>query len=244
MRAALEYLSRTDFLAKRRELDSWTGKPVMAAYAATRYFRDQLEILLLRYSLGERVDALVQDFPELLSWWEFKLDADRRYMDAVLLARTHNYAMKRDIYQHATWMVCFGILFNVSDEDFARVVASVKGVDDRVLDRLIATRVPDYPLSQTVLWPRPFALLEAALDAPAEQRPALMLKFVKAWYPQSRKVYWWGLHMLSPEVAAKYFGYWCVEAAAAVAAFDIDDRALVSNEYYPADLVPTRGLAL
>ena len=220
---------------KPRDLNSSAG--------ATRLFRGHVELLLLRYSLGEDVSALAKLFPELVSVWELKLEFDRAGLDKAQLGRAHNYAANRDIYQFASWMVCLGILLEASQEDFDRVVASVQGVDDRVLDRLIASRVPGHPISETVLWPKPFALLEAALDAPEEQRPASMLKFVKAWYTQSRKVYWWGYDTLSPEVAAKYFGYWCVEAAAAVAAFDIDDSVLVGNEYYPADLVPARWKA-
>jgi hypothetical protein len=210
---------------------------------ATMLFRDHVELLLLRFSLGEKVTVLAPLFPELLTVWELKVAVDRGGLSETDFAREHNFAMKRDMYQWASWMVCLGILLDASDEEFARVVTSVSGVGDRVLDRLIATRVPGHPLSDEVLWPKPFALLEAALDAPEEQRPGLMLKFVKAWFTQSRKNYWWGIHELSPRVRTKYFGYWNVEAAAAVAAFGIDDSALVGNEYYPADLVPARWRA-
>lgn len=241
LNAAFEAMSARDFAGIRRSLEE-PEKPlsVVSAARARNLFSDQVELLLLRYSLGHDVTALAALYPGIVSAWEFKFAVDRAALDVVQQGREHNYALRREMYQWALWMVSLGILLEASDDDFAKVVSSLDGVNDRILDRLIATRVPKHLVAEEVLWPKPFALLEAVLDAPGEERAALMMKFVKSWFTQSRKNYWWGNHELSPNVAAKYFGYWNVEAAAAVAAFGIDDSAFLDNEYYPADLVPAR----
>lgn len=66
----------------------------------------------------------------------------------------------------------------------------------------------------------------------AAERPAALKSYLKGWYGKMRIFPWYG-----SEKKWSYSGYWCVEAALAVAALDIDDSTFRDHKYYPADLV-------
>lgn len=90
--------------------------------------------------------------------------------------------------------------------------------------------------------PRPYGRLVKVVQAEPERRPQLMAEFVKHWYNECRKAYWWGEHLRGPKYGkpVSYDGYWCFEAAAVTKLLGIDDTLYRDNEYYPQDLLPAR----
>lgn len=55
---------------------------------------------------------------------------------------------------------------------------------------------------------------------------------------------WWYIYgdpVKHPLETGSYFGRWCIEAIAAVKAFETDDRLCLGHEYYPGDLLWSDG---
>lgn len=124
-----------------------------------------------------------------------------------------------------------------------------------LLDRIIASRSPERKIGSALLYPKPYARLLAAVDAPADSQASLLNAFVKHWYtevrtgaksgsdPQAvsyRHPYWYTYGDENFDGGA-YFGRWCVEAVAAVKAFDMDDSQCLGLEHYPGDLLRPNG---
>lgn len=95
----------------------------------------------------------------------------------------------------------------------------------------------------TLSSPRPYGRLMKVVEAAPELRPKLMAEFVKHWYAECRKAYWWGQHLGGPKRGEPmmYDGYWCFEAAAVTQLLGIDDTLYRDNEYYPRDAFLNRS---
>ena len=100
----------------------------------------------------------------------------------------------------------------------------------------------------TACHPKPYARLLKAIDAPHAKQAALLNAFVEHWYLEVGKAaksgrekqampykepYWHGLHLIE----GGYFGYWCLEAVAAVKAFGLNDGLCRGHPHYPGDLL-------
>lgn len=83
-------------------------------------------------------------------------------------------------------------------------------------------------------FPKVYDALVEVIAAPAEQRSALLKKYVEGWYKRMKPIYW---HNSDKGAEGAYFGYWCFEAALVAMLFAIDDSELADHPHYPADLV-------
>ncbi len=192
-------------------------------------FRKRYELLILRYSRGEDIAAIAEDFPAVISAWE-------RYLK--MPARQEG-SLGEDIndYVCALWLISLAIIFAVNQEIFERLLRCIGAPgQDALLERLIATRIPNRAFGTGLVFPKPYEALYATIDAPSAERPALLKKFLKAWYPAmgSLDAYWHNSHK-GPE-GGGFFGYWCIEAAGVVTTFKIDDSQFRDTPYYPKDL--------
>jgi hypothetical protein len=146
--------------------------------------------------------------------------------------------------------VGLGLCLEIPDAQWVRLLALIGGEgEDILLDRIIASRQPARQISAVLLHAKPYARLLKAIDAPAIKQAALLQAFVAHWYdelkrppPQNRKAptiepfwYTYGDHNFE---GGSYFGRWCIEAAAAVKVFNLDDSLCVGHEHYPSDLLP------
>jgi hypothetical protein len=137
-------------------------------------------------------------------------------------------------------MVSIALCLETGDALLERIVELVgnEGVDG-LYERLLATRIAGRRGSATLVYPKPYAILEAAIDEPDKaDRDRQMLRFLKAWYPGMRKAYWHDCH--KGKDGGGYFGYWCFEAAGVTRAFGLDDTAWREDPYYPKDLAAYR----
>ena len=114
---------------------------------------------------------------------------------------------------------------------------------------------PDRQIGSKLLHAKPYARLFKAIDAPKDQHAGLLKDFVDHWYaelkrpaPKNRKAptiepfwYIYGDPVKHPLEMGSYFGRWCIEAAAAVNAFGLDDRLCLGHEHYPGDLLRPDG---
>jgi len=123
--------------------------------------------------------------------------------------------------------------------------------EDVLLDRVIARRSPERRIGFALLHAKPYARLFKAVDAPNDQQATLLREFVDHWYtelkrpaPKNKKAptvqpfwYIYGDPEKHPLEMGSYFGRWCIEAAAAVKAFGLDDGLCLGHEHYPGDLL-------
>jgi Domain of unknown function (DUF1911)/Domain of unknown function (DUF1910) len=199
-----------------------------ATYAYS-IFRRRYQYLILRYSRGENIAAMAEDFPPVIDSWE-------RYLK---MEGHQETSLEGDIndYVCALWLISLAIIFAAKKEVLERLLSCVGPPgQDALLERLVATRVANRRPAAGLLHPKPYEALFEAIDAGPKEQEKLFKKFLKAWYPAmgSLDAYWHNNH--KGPAGGGYFGYWCVEAAGAVVAFKIDDRQFRDMPYYPKDL--------
>ncbi len=212
-------------------------------------------LLLLQYSCGTPITALSQYFPGILDAWEH---SNRLAMD---VCREHGVDTCRDWdfrlanlnhYNWCFWLVGLALLLDVPAPQWQSLLALVGGEgEDVLLDRVIGSRSPGRRIGTELLHPKPYARLLVAINAPREQQASSLLDFVQHWYaelarpaPKNRKAptvepfwYIYGDPVKNPLSMGSYFGRWCIEAAAAVKAFQLDDSQCLGHEHYPGDLL-------
>ena len=133
------------------------------------------------------------------------------------------------------------LLLGPGDPRTVRAASLIDAGTDRVVDLVMDLIAPGREVAAQGLHERPYGPLLKVLEAPADKRAALMGRFVKSWYNQSRKLPWFSYHTRN---AYRYSGYWCVEAAMVCVLLGIDDAGFRDNEFYPAELADyARGLA-
>lgn len=105
--------------------------------------------------------------------------------------------------------------------------------EDGLLDRIaVLLGDKDRPVMANSKFEPEFDPLIEVMDAPAEQRPALLAKYVTTWYKRMKRASWHNTHN-----GEAYCGYWCFEAALVAMLLDIDDSAIADHIHYPVDLV-------
>ena len=212
--------------------------------------------MLRRYSAGEPIADLSRYFPGLLDAWE---EAER--LGATVWTQEqqftrHSWRVNYDHYITCFWLVGLGLALDIPDDQWKRLLALIGNEGEDVLvDRIIASRSPERKIGSVLLYPKPYARLLTAVDAPADSQASLLSAFVKHWYaevrtgaksgsdPQAvsyRHPYWYTYGDENFEGGA-YFGRWCVEAVAAVKAFGMDDSQCLGLEHYPGDLLRPNG---
>ena len=142
------------------------------------------------------------------------------------------------MYRESLSLLSFGIFLNISDEDFAKIVSvwDKTGRQDWLIDYLIAYRIPDRPIVDTLIFPKPYAALKKAVDeSDPHKRSAIVKHYLeKEWYSGQKGVYWYEDHKNVHDI---FFGYWSFESAAVVKIAGIDDSSFRDNMYYPKDLL-------
>jgi hypothetical protein len=190
-------------------------------------FKYRYELLFLKYSRGYPIEVLEQDFLALIN----TLESYKQHPKA----EDFFFNSEQDEYMQAVTLVSLALLLHV-DLDVFRRLASASGANgqDYVLEWLIGRRLPDRPPTMQLLFPRTYARLRDAIQAPLDLQPPLLRAFLAGWY-ESLNTVWYNIHAHGKN-AAGFTGYWCWEAAAAAYALGLDDTELQTMRYYPKDL--------
>lgn len=165
----------------------------------------------------------------------------------------HAWSVNLDHYIRCFWLVGLALALNVDEALWQRLLALIGNEgEDALLDRVIASRQPGRKIGATLCHPKPYQRLLDAINAPKPKQPLLLKAFVEHWYqaldspPEPgmsratkiwQRPYWYEFH----KVEGAYFGYWCIEAVAAVKAFGIDDTPCCGLPHYPGDLLRPDG---
>lgn len=216
-------------------------------------------LILLRYSRGDAIPELGQHFPGLLDAWELsnQLSDEVCKEHGLQTCRDWDFSLSNlNHYNWCFWLVGLALTLQIPDAPWSRLLALIGGAgQDSLLDRVIASRTPDRKIGNTLLHAKPYARLLKAIDAPKEQQAALLRDFIDHWYaelkrpaPKNKRAptiepYWYiyGDPIQHPLEKGSYFGRWCIEAAAAVKAFGLDDSLCLGHEHYPGDLLRPNG---
>lgn len=245
--------------AMEKVLNEPSQNPVYEPQYVFNLVSDFSRLMLRIYSSGAPIPDLPQHFPGLLDAWELS----NRLSDEI--CKEHGLQTCRDWdfsisnlnhYNWCFWLVGLALSLEIPDDQWQRLLALIGGEgDDVLLDRVIASRTPTRRIGTALLHAKPYARLLKAVDAPKDQQAALLRDFVEHWYaelkrpaPKNRRApsiepfwYIYGDPEKNPLELGSYFGRWCIEAAAAVKAFGLDDSQCLGHEHYPGDLLRPNG---
>ncbi|MGO8692754.1 MAG: PoNe immunity protein domain-containing protein [Rectinemataceae bacterium] len=194
-----------------------------------KMFLDELELLLTKYSSGYPIIGMREEFARVI---------DRRERHQKFMGRLGVDFAAIDDYEQSLWLVSLAILLNTDAALFNRVLACIGNEGkDKLFEIIVAKKAPGRLAGTGMIFPKPFQALYDASTANESDAPKVISEFLKVWYPSMGQlgVYWHDNHK-GPE-GGGFFGYWCLEAAAVVKAFGIDDSDFRDLRYYPKDLV-------
>jgi hypothetical protein len=220
---------------------------------------EHLRVALTIYSSGASVRDLAPHLPRILDAWEIsnRLAEEVCRQSGGATCRDWDFNLANlNHYNWCFWLVGLALCLDTPDEQWHRLLALI-GCRERdiLLDRVIASRQPDREIGTTLLHPKPYMRLLKAVEAAKEQQSAFLLEFVQHWYTELKRPppkerggptmepYWhiYGDPRMHPLERGSYFGRWCVEAAAVVKAFGLDDSLCLGHEHYPGDLLRPDG---
>ncbi|WLG53004.1 PoNe immunity protein domain-containing protein [Pseudomonas sp. FP1742] len=214
--------------------------------------RDILRLMLRRYSQGDPVPEIKQLFPKLLDTWELSNSLADGICAENHLKTCRDWVFDLSDLNHyiwCFWLVGLALVLQIPDGQWGRLLALVgEEGKDILLDRVIVSRQPSRVVGDVLLHDKPYARLLKAIDAPKEQQAILLREFINGWYPElnrrGKQQPWWyqyGDPEKHPLEKGSYFGRWCIEAVAAVAAFRLDDSQCLGHPHYPGDLLRPNG---
>jgi hypothetical protein len=229
------------------------GTPAVNTAYEPQFLKDagfaHIKLMLRRYSRGDPISELAQYFEPLLHYWEESERLGKEVWTPEQQRIRHTWSVNLDFYIDCFWLVGLAFALEVPEAQWRRLIALVgNDGEDALLDRIIATRTPDRKIGGSLCYSKPYAQLLKAVDAPPSQQPTLLAKFVEHWYKDVgsaaksgrekqavpyKEPYWHNYHRME----GGYFGYWCLEAVAAVKAFGLDDSQCLGHPHYPGDLL-------
>ena len=218
----------SEYIQKRLEnMPSYQNK-AMAQFQIVRY---RFSLISAKYSRGFPVGEIREEFLRLIEDWEtlYRVDTENQFVGS----------FKNDIgsYVEAIGLLSRAYLLQLDSSAISRLLLCLGSAGEDVLfERLVEAgqlSVARKP-AKKLLYPKVYQSLYDALDASAEQQPALVQQFLQDWYKRIKNVGWHNAH-LGPD-GGGFVGYWCWEAAGVALAFGIDDASFREMPYYPTDL--------
>jgi hypothetical protein len=175
------------------------------------------EIFFIKYSMGEIVSELIDDYVNVINSMEYSWSKESGYV------------------QMAN-MISVGILLDIGINEFNKLV-TLTGNDnpkDYLIDLLINYKIPKWErINKKFMWKKPYqAFEEIDLLAKDNKKDAVMRlkKYLqKQWLPANDV----------PKSRGKSYhsGYWSFESGAIVKILELDDAIIKDLNYYPYDMV-------
>lgn len=179
----------------------------------------RFQVLIAKYSMGENIEKLREEYNILLSdiekYWYF------------------------DSYTSTLWMVSLAILLDVSMEDVGEFIAEVKKYysDEWLMSFLISYYDNNEVFKEKkVLFDKPYGKLKRIVDMKSDIEKVNQLKkyLQEDWYKGHKDTGWYDLHKCKEKL---YYGYWSFESAAIVRILGLNDAELKEVKFYPYDMV-------
>ncbi|WP_460903723.1 PoNe immunity protein domain-containing protein [Paraburkholderia jirisanensis] len=229
------------------------GDPSYHPQYLSNLAKEYLHLMLERYSRGDSLEDFTEYFSALLDAREESELLGKSVFTSEQQVTRHSWSTNLDFYIFCFWLTGLALSLNVHDNEWRRLVALMGNEgEDALLDRIIATRDHDRQIGTKLRHPKPYQRLLDTVNASREDQPRMLRLFVENWYaeldrpPKKGGVtaiydrpYWYGFDQYIDGGA--YFGFWCVEAVAAVRAFNLDDSLFLGLSHYPGDLLRPDG---
>lgn len=198
---------------------------------------DLLKLFLLRYTAGQPLSELSDQFPAVIRAFDIFIPLDNPYPN-----EAHTIEITQlEAYVYVMWLLALCRLLG-HEELVPTVIGWLDsngefnrgrdGLFESVVEKLTGTR---HQTERVLLHPDAYRPLAKATVPDAVDRPALVKEFVENWYKHMGDCYWQGTH--TDKEGSSYFGYWCLEAALVTFLWDIDDTSYRDHLVYPKDLV-------
>lgn len=257
--ASPEYWNKWTELRLERIEEQWqqirhtpSQNPIYEPQYVFNLSQNYLRYLLTLYSRGDPFKQLCQYFEGILDTWELSNSLSDDICRSKQVETCRDWTSKLSDLNHYNWcfwLIGLALAFDIPPDQWQRLLKLIGGEgEDILLDRIIASRECDRKIGTQLLHKKPYARLLKAIDAPKENQAILLKEFVDHWYAElarkGKEVLWWyeyGDSIKHPLEMGGYFGRWCIEAVAAVKAFNLDDSLCLGHEHYPGDLLRPNG---
>ena len=196
-------------------------KPTEAVIKSTYggIYHSQEDVLLATYSVGYPLETFKEEYivfvESLIPVWH-----------------------KNSGYVQMLWALSIGILLEIDDEVFDKLVDLVRKDDpvDYQIDYLIHYRQPDWAIRDDFMFPRPYVFTEKITQAESSTEATELLQFYleKEWYQGHRDMGWYDLHKRNID---NYVGYWSFESGAICKIMGLNPEDFKELDYFPYDLV-------
>lgn len=192
-------------------------------------------LIIAEYSIGKEYAEIKKTFIKLLntmetSWNTLSLENFKHGFNEPPYYTTDNY-------QQILTLISFGILLEVDDDNFSKIVKIRDKVNtpDKLLDFMINYRVRKEQ-SKNQLPYNYYTNLLKILDKNEKNEIIKSLKnyLSKQWFKEFGKMADADTHK---GIVNYHTGYWSWEAGAIAKILDLDDSSLKDQQYYPYDMV-------
>lgn len=194
---------------------------------------------LLKYTAGESIDLLRQDFEQVVS--AFELAA--RYVQEYAQSPTFPPLRFIEIDEYERVLQLIGLSFLLHRRDLLQRIASIfdpsSAASDTLYEDLLAFELDGRTELDTWYHDAPYRdLINSMYRDTDDETTADIERYLKNWYTSLAKAPWHDSHLgIEDDSCAGYFGYWAIEAAAVVYLMDLNDSAFREQLVYPKDLV-------
>jgi len=182
-------------------------------------FRYEMEDIRAKYSLGEDVSVIEEDFHNAIHDLE-------------------NTGSREIGYLSLIWMISLGILLETDKRNLERLkkIVEKENMNDAVIDFLLCASDIGYTkVTNRYYKENPYAktreIIELAQTDKKEASKRLQTYMEKEWFKGHYDYEWKNAHK-----EPGYVGYWSFETAAIVKILGLDDTSLKGNNHYPYDL--------
>ncbi|EEL39739.1 hypothetical protein bcere0020_27920 [Bacillus cereus Rock3-29] len=182
-------------------------------------FRYEMEDIRAKYSLGEEISVIEEEFHNAI----YDLE---------------NTGSREIGYLSLIWMISLGILLETDKKNIERLkkIVDTKNMNDAVIDFLLcASDIGYIKMTNRYYKENPYAktreIIELAQTDKKEASKRLQTYMEKEWFKGHYDYEWKNAHK-----EPGYVGYWSFETAALVKILELDDTSLKDNNHYPYDL--------
>ncbi|MFJ5789250.1 PoNi-like cognate immunity protein [Lysinibacillus sp. NPDC093197] len=188
----------------------------------SRYLRNfiyESENIIAKYSLGEEISALEENFYHAI--YDLEHTGTRKVG-----------------YIYLLWMVSLGILLETKKENLERLgqIIESKNISDSLIDYLLcASNIGYSRITNGYFKENPYSktreIIELAQTDKKEASKRLQTYMEKEWFKGHYDYDWKNAHK-----EPGYVGFWSFETAALAKILELDDTSLINNNHYPYDL--------
>ena len=183
-------------------------------------FSAQLDKTIALYSSGANKELVTASLVDAISAFEEGFHWE-------------GFAKSYAMYDQMVWMLSLGILCELEEDAFNRIVAVIQrgGAQDELSKTLVNYRLPNTMSGSSYIQKSPYAHLDGLVRGQDKSMAFIKTYLTKKWYQGHRDAPWYDSHKRTQ--VNTYFGYWAWEVGALVKIYGIADEELKEQPYYP-----------